>query len=178
MTPLFHLSANLKFLFSTESFIEVPEEESKQEDTTDSSGEKKVLEAVQKDETKKEEESEGRLTEVPDKTALGSDKEEETEVKDQEKQLKDEADEGSTTTAANDEWEELDMVSIPPKTKHICFFYLLITWVFLLFGIGYLFFLFHVFCYYTTTMINFFFFKRMFCMKNFIRFDYPEPRYY
>ncbi|XP_015258787.1 PREDICTED: DNA repair protein complementing XP-G cells [Cyprinodon variegatus] len=94
---------------SEESFIEVPEEESKQEDTTDSSGEKKFLEAVQKDETKKEEESEGRLTEVPDKTALGSDKEEETEVKDQEKQLKDEDDEGSTTTAANDEWEELDM---------------------------------------------------------------------
>ncbi|MEQ2188298.1 hypothetical protein GOODEAATRI_013558, partial [Goodea atripinnis] len=68
---------NLKCLFFTESFIEVSEEEFKQGDAGDPAGGKRILEEVQKDESKKEEESEERWTEVPDNPALVSDKEEE-----------------------------------------------------------------------------------------------------
>ncbi|XP_047218662.1 DNA excision repair protein ERCC-5 isoform X1 [Girardinichthys multiradiatus] len=95
---------------SEESFIEVSEEEFKQGDAGDPAGGKKILEEVQKDESKKEEESEERWTEVPDNPALVSDKEEEkTGSKNQEEEVKDGMDTKSKPTAANNEWEQLDM---------------------------------------------------------------------
>uniref|UniRef100_A0A3Q2UIB4 Excision repair cross-complementation group 5 n=1 Tax=Fundulus heteroclitus TaxID=8078 RepID=A0A3Q2UIB4_FUNHE len=93
---------------SEESFIEVPEEELKQEAAADSAGEKSVLEEVRTDETKKEDKSEERSTEAPENPAVVSDKEEE-EGKDEEEEVKDEEETESRPTAANNEWEELDM---------------------------------------------------------------------
>ncbi|MED6267973.1 hypothetical protein CHARACLAT_017515 [Characodon lateralis] len=95
---------------SEESFIEVSEEEFKQEDAGDPAGGKRILEEVQKDESKKEEESEERWTEVPDNPALVSDEEEEkTGSKNQEEEVKDGMDTESKPTAADNEWEQLDM---------------------------------------------------------------------
>ncbi|XP_021168253.2 DNA repair protein complementing XP-G cells isoform X2 [Fundulus heteroclitus] len=93
---------------SEESFIEVPEEELKQEGAADPAGEKSVLEEVRTDKTKKEDESEERSTEAPENPAVVSDKEEE-EGKDEEEEVKDEEEAESRPTAANNEWEELDM---------------------------------------------------------------------
>ncbi|KAK5611212.1 hypothetical protein CRENBAI_020257 [Crenichthys baileyi] len=94
---------------SEESFIEVSEEQFKQENAGDSAGGKRILEEVQKDESKKEE-SEERWTEVPDNPALVSDKEEEkTGSTNQEEEVKDGMDTESKPTAANNEWEQLDM---------------------------------------------------------------------
>ncbi|KAM4744893.1 DNA excision repair protein ERCC-5 homolog isoform 2-T2 [Anableps anableps] len=94
---------------SEESFIEVSEEEFKQEEAGDSAGENLNFEEVQKDEIKNEEESEESLTRVSDNPALSSDKEEEeeTESKDQEKEVKDNTE--SKPAEANNEWEHLDM---------------------------------------------------------------------
>uniref|UniRef100_A0A3B5KU53 Excision repair cross-complementation group 5 n=1 Tax=Xiphophorus couchianus TaxID=32473 RepID=A0A3B5KU53_9TELE len=101
---------NLKWLCFTESFIEVSEEEFKQEDANDSAGEKRILEEVQEDQTKTEEESEEGLTQVVGHPALSSDKEDEEEGeqrKAQEKEVKDDME--SKPTAENNEWEHLDM---------------------------------------------------------------------
>uniref|UniRef100_A0A3P9QDH6 Excision repair cross-complementation group 5 n=1 Tax=Poecilia reticulata TaxID=8081 RepID=A0A3P9QDH6_POERE len=102
--------SNLKWLCFTESFIEVSEEEFKQEEANDSAGEKRILEEVQEDETKTEEESEESLTQATGHPALSSDKEDEEEGeqrKAQEKEAKDDME--SKPTAENNEWEHLDM---------------------------------------------------------------------
>ncbi|XP_007554010.1 DNA repair protein complementing XP-G cells [Poecilia formosa] len=95
---------------SEESFIEVSEEEFKQEDANDSAGDKRILEEVQEDEAKPAEESEESLTQAAGHPALSSDKEDEEE-REQRKAQGNEAkdDMESKPTAENNEWEHLDM---------------------------------------------------------------------
>lgn len=95
---------------SEESFIEVPEEESKQEEASNSTGGEVTSEETREAEAKNEEKSEGSLTQVPDHPAPSSKKEEEeTKNNDQEKEEKDDAEPESKPTAANSEWEQLNL---------------------------------------------------------------------
>lgn len=110
---------NLKWLCFTESFIEVSEEEFKQEDANDSAGEKRILEEVQEDETKTEEESEENLTQVVDHPALSSDKEDEEEGEQRKAQGKEVKDDMESKPTAENEWEHLDMVSISPSNQKL-----------------------------------------------------------
>lgn len=93
----------------------MPEEESKQVEASNSAGEKAISEEVQEVEAKNEEESEESLNQVPDHPAPSSkQEEEERKNNDQEKEENDDAETESKPTAANSEWEQLDLVSISP----------------------------------------------------------------
>ncbi|XP_023188212.1 DNA repair protein complementing XP-G cells [Xiphophorus maculatus] len=94
---------------SEESFIEVSEEEFKQEDANDSAGEKRILEEVQEDQTKTEAESEESLTQVVGHPALSSDKEDEEEGEQRKAQEKEVKDDMESKPTAENEWEHLDM---------------------------------------------------------------------
>ncbi|XP_041836782.1 DNA repair protein complementing XP-G cells [Melanotaenia boesemani] len=99
---------------SEESFIEVSEEEIKEEDADDSvvmTEEKSPSGEAHKDGMKKEEDSEGSLTNSPSQpaTALNSKEEEEADRQNEENEVKEGTDTESRSTPAVNEWDHLDM---------------------------------------------------------------------
>lgn len=107
-----------------ESFVEVSEEEFKQEDEDDQLvmiGKKGSPDKVREDGTEKEEETEGGLTEASSGLALkeGEDKKRQTE----ETELKEGTETESSSTPAINEWEHFNVVSTVVDGCFFLFFF-------------------------------------------------------